>query len=46
MVMGEARIHQLATPADILDNPADDYVKDFVISNLKAKIDSLSRYMR
>ncbi len=46
MVMGEARIHQLATPEEILASPADDYVKDFVISNLKAKIDSLSRYMR
>lgn len=46
MVMGESRIHQLATPEDILDYPADDYVRDFVISNLKTKIDSLSRYMR
>ena len=46
MVMGEARIHQLATPEEILASPADDYVTDFVISNLKAKIDSLSRYMR
>lgn len=46
MVMGEARIHQLATPEEILASPADNYVKDFVISNLKAKIDSLSRYMK
>ena len=46
MVMGESRIHQLATPDEILEDPADDYVKDFVIDNLKAKIDSLSRYMR
>lgn len=46
MVMGEARIHQLATPDEILDSPADEYVNEFVISNLKAKIDSLSRYMR
>ncbi len=46
MVMEEARIHQLATPDEILDAPADDYVKEFVIRNLKTKIDSLSRYMR
>ena len=46
MVMGEAQIHQLATPDEILDHPADDYVREFVISNLKSKIDSLSRYMR
>lgn len=46
MVMGEAKIHQLATPDEILDSPADEYVSEFVISNLKAKIDSLSRYMR
>ncbi len=46
MVMGEARIHQLGTPEEILDSPADDYVKEFVIDNLKAKIDSLAKYMR
>ena len=46
MVMGDTKIHQLGTPDEILDTPADDYVQDFVISNLKAKIDSLSRYMR
>ena len=46
MVMGEARIHQLGTPSEILDTPADDYIRDFVIKNLKAKIDSLAKYMR
>ena len=46
MVMGNAKIHQLDTPAQILDAPADDYVRRFVIDNLKAKIDSLARYMR
>lgn len=46
MVMGEAQIHQLATPDEILDHPADNYVREFVIANLKTKIDSLSRYMR
>lgn len=46
MVMGDAMIHQLATPNEILDNPSDGYVKEFVIDNLKMKIDSLSKYMR
>lgn len=44
MVMGNARIHQLGTPREILDHPADDYVKSFVIDNLKIKIDSLIQY--
>lgn len=44
MVMGNARIHQLAEPREILDRPADDYVKSFVIDNLKIKIDSLMEY--
>ena len=46
MVMGEAKIHPLRTSEKILDNPAAEYVTEFVISTLKAKIDSLSRYMR
>ena len=46
MVMGNAKIHQLDTPAQILDAPANEYVRRFVIDNLKAKIDSLAKYMR
>lgn len=46
MVMGEAEIHQTGTPEEILDSPADGYVKSFVIDNLRAKIDSLSKFMR
>ena len=45
MVMGEAKIRQIGTPEEILSAPANDYVKSFVIDNLKAKIDSLSQYM-
>ena len=44
MVMGDSRIHQLGTPEEILSHPADDYVKQFVIDNLKTKIDSLAKY--
>ena len=32
------------TPEEILSHPADDYVKQFVIDNLKTKIDSLAKY--
>ncbi len=45
MVMGEGRIHQLAAPDDIISNPSDAYVSDFVVKNLKIKMDSLSRFM-
>lgn len=46
MVMGEAKIHQLDTPENILASPANDYVKQFVIDNLRAKIESLGHYMK
>lgn len=45
MVMGEGRIHQLATPEDIIANPADEYVSEFVVRNLRIKMDSLARFM-
>lgn len=44
MVMGEAHIHQIGTPREILDAPGDDYVKSFVIDNLNKKIASLMKY--
>ena len=46
MVMGEAEIHQIGTPDELLDSPADGYVKSIVIDNLRAKINSLSKFMR
>ena len=45
MVMREARIVQIDTPEAIIRNPADDYVKDFVLHNLQMKIDSLFKYV-
>lgn len=45
MVMGDGRIHQIAKPEDIIANPADEYVRDFVVKNLKVKMDSLARFM-
>lgn len=44
MVMGEAHIHQIGTPREILDAPANEYVKSFVIDNLNKKIASLMKY--
>ena len=46
MVMDEAKLVQIATPQEIIQNPANDYVRSFVIDNLQAKIDSLIKYVR
>lgn len=46
MVMKEAKIEQLDTPENIISNPANDYVREFVLDNLKTKIDSLAKYVR
>ena len=45
MVMDNGVIHQIDTPEMIIKNPADDFVRDFVIANLKRKIDSLAKYI-
>ena len=45
MVMQEARIEQLDTPENIIRNPANDYVREFVLDNLQTKIDSLMKYV-
>lgn len=44
MVMGEGSIHQLDEPLRIVESPADSYVRDFVVANLKVKYDSLARF--
>ena len=46
MVMGNGRIHQLDTPQNIIDHPADEYVEEFVIRNLNKKIESLMKYRK
>lgn len=46
MVMCEANIEQLDTPQNIIENPASDYVRTFVLDNLQTKIDSLMKYVR
>ena len=46
MVMREANIVQLGTPEEIVNNPVDEYVKEFVIDNIQMKVDSLVKYVR
>ena len=45
MVMGEGRIHQLDTPKNIIDHPADEYVERFVLNNIRIKINSLIQFV-
>ena len=45
LVMENARISQIDTPENIISAPANDYVRQFVVENLHAKIESLSRFM-
>ena len=46
MVMDNGTIQQLDTPELIAANPANKYVKEFVIGNLRIKIDSLAKYVK
>ncbi len=46
MVMQNANIAQIDTPQNIIDHPANEYVQQFVIENLQAKINSLVKYLR
>ena len=46
MIMREANVVQLDTPDNIIDHPADDYVKTFVLRNLEVKIQSLLKCVR
>ncbi len=42
MVMEKAKISQIDTPRAIVASPANEYVKSFVVDNLRAKIESVS----
>ncbi len=46
MVMDNGTIQQLDTPEAIIASPANLYVKEFVIDNLRTKIASLVRYVK
>jgi ABC-type Fe3+/spermidine/putrescine transport system ATPase subunit len=46
MVMDNGIIQQLDTPEALVANPANAYVQEFVIDNLRLKIDSLTKYVK
>jgi len=46
MVMDNGTIQQLDTPEAIASNPANGYVREFVIDNLRLKINSLVKYVQ
>lgn len=46
MVMQAANVVQIDTPENIVKHPANTYVEEFVIANIKTKIDSLIQYVR
>jgi ABC-type Fe3+/spermidine/putrescine transport system ATPase subunit len=45
MVMDHGNIHQIDTPENLIQNPADQFIREFVIANLKLKIRSLVKYI-
>ncbi len=46
MVMRDGSIEQLGTPDELVDHPANDFVREFVADNLQQKIDALVKYRR
>jgi ABC-type Fe3+/spermidine/putrescine transport system ATPase subunit len=46
MVMDSGTIKQLDTPESIIANPANSFISDFVINNLRLKIASLVKYVQ
>lgn len=46
MIMENARIVQLDTPEEISLHPANGYVRTFVLDNLRAKVESIRRFVR
>ncbi|NLA95820.1 MAG: ABC transporter ATP-binding protein [Clostridiaceae bacterium] len=46
MVMDQGVIQQIDTPRRLMDHPANDYIRHFVIRNIQLKIDSLIRFAR
>lgn len=44
MVLNDGVIHQLDTPKNIIENPADEHVRRFVVENIKLKVSFLSEF--
>lgn len=45
MVMSNSKIRQIGTPHEIIHNPKDEFVDDFVNKNLRQKVESLRAFM-
>ena len=45
MVMKDGAMEQIGTPKEIIENPESEYIKTFIIDNLKAKINSIVKYV-
>jgi ABC-type Fe3+/spermidine/putrescine transport system ATPase subunit len=45
MVMDSGKMMQIDAPETIIKDPANDYVADFVVKNLKLKLQSLRKYL-
>lgn len=45
MVMEESHIMQIGTPKEIVEQPANEYVEEFVLQNLYTKLNSLAKYI-
>lgn len=45
MILDQGRVSQLDTPERIASHPANEYVQNFVLDNLQAKIDSIAKYI-
>ena len=43
MVMSNGTIEQLDSPLEIYNNPANEYIRTFVVNHLNQKFDSLSK---
>jgi ABC-type Fe3+/spermidine/putrescine transport system ATPase subunit len=45
MVMDSGKMVQIDTPETIINAPANDYISEFVVKNLKLKLESLRKYL-
>lgn len=45
IIMNEGEIVQIDNPASIINNPINDYVKEFVVENIKSKYEDLKEFM-
>lgn len=45
MIMENSRLVQIDTPEEIVKHPASEYVRRFCLENLRAKVDSIKKYV-